>query len=1159
MNCFRLALLAGLVAFQTEASWSFEDPVSDAPNEVDRLRSQLKNDDRQIRGNAIGALGKLGEQAAPAADLLVEQFADSKEHVTVGRISTSLAGHAESALIQIGQKAVPALVAGLNHQNVEVRSRSALVLGQIGKVPSAEAIDRLIEMLGDADYRIAGNASSALKKFGEPVLKPLLAVLNDGLELPPPEKPWKDGEQPDPDDPLTLARKKRNYAVGVLGNLGDPRVIVTLLDAHDTKDLLLRRWVEHALQALRTEECQRVYSQPEVVARLLEASGTDDRRTRFAMADVLQQVEKDARGPLLAALNDPDRRVRTTVFEACWRMRDDDRAASVAVSQLSSIKKDDLLTNDLIAQERRAMLRVIGIHATKLSATDQLVPAIVARLEDPSSGVRNTAAFTITRLSREGQADPRIATALLHALSTKTDVNTRMAVIYAIGESRTQQATLPLANLLNQERLFETSSDTPRAELTPEQVSEQDNRLRKQICTALIALNDARAIPALRLRRSLNEPHVIEALGKLGDHDAIPELLKQLESKSFELRLAAAKALQGTPDRRSIKPLTTALHRELRNEFRYRSRSDRNNIREEIATALAATGEPEAAKALVDALSYTQRQLFGFDEWDDHRPELDQRAARNPVGRAIALRMGVAAIRPLIAELTRPHWIAGVQSDASRNESGSTARSREASAWALETILSEEFGYGSVHYKDAEPAFLACLKIDKEPAVQLHAARALGHMKSKQAIPDLVRIMQAAASSTSKITDKDIAGDAANDPNIVFSESNVSSQQLDTIELARHVIQSLSWIEAPDAADNFEPLLTHGVADIRKAAIFAIVSAKHERAFKLIAPLLNDSAASVRQTAARQLGFIGDGRAVPLLIQLIETESSQPKPPPRRLGGYRLSGPYSDPRLQTIGLAAQSLGMLSDPQAADVLATLTKSETADIRIRATIALTQLHDERGSAALREIMSSDDAKLRERAASHAALITRFASNGYCPKLTLASSRAILREVAEQDDSSRVRSNATRALALADEDNDSIEWLLQQSTSKTESVRIAALRALLKTPHGSRFEILRQFLKDASPTGRSIAVSETAQLYNDEPPGDGAPSITESIAAITPLLEDKEEQVRQSVLRAILKLAVRAGELNGRTKERIKQVATSDPSAKVRHSAKGIASLY
>jgi len=151
MNGLRTALKAGVIGLLL-AGTSWSGDVSAAPNksaELEQLRSQLQSDDRQIRGNAIVALGKLGEAAVSVAPLIVEQLADAKERVTVLRWKSPLAGHAERALLLIGPGAVPALSAGLHHENVEIRSRCALVLGRIGGVLDDAVIARLIELLGD--------------------------------------------------------------------------------------------------------------------------------------------------------------------------------------------------------------------------------------------------------------------------------------------------------------------------------------------------------------------------------------------------------------------------------------------------------------------------------------------------------------------------------------------------------------------------------------------------------------------------------------------------------------------------------------------------------------------------------------------------------------------------------------------------------------------------------------------------------------------------------------------------------------------------------------------------------------------------------------------------------------------------------------------------
>jgi HEAT repeat protein len=398
MNGLRTALTAGVIGLLL-AGIAFGDPGADIPDvsaEVDRLQSLLKSDDRQVRADAVVALGKLGDKAAPAARLIVEQFADAKEHVTVSRSRSSVATHAGRALRLIGPGAIPAVSAGLDHENVEIRSRCARVIGQLGEAPNDTVIARLIELLGDADYRVAGNASSTLKRSGDRAVEPLLAVLNAGLKIPPPAKRWKDGEHPDPDDPLTSARKQRNYAIGVLAAIDDPRAIEPLLNAFETKDLLLHRWAANSLPALKSEACLEVFSRHDIVMRLLVFSRTDDRRTRQAIARTLRHVSKDARGLLVAKLDDPDRRVRVTLFDMWSWIRDDHRVIPAALKRAAA--EDDNpgeLQEPLAIVERRQAIQILKNHFRTFSMPEEVLTVLLTRLDDPARGVRTTAAFAL--------------------------------------------------------------------------------------------------------------------------------------------------------------------------------------------------------------------------------------------------------------------------------------------------------------------------------------------------------------------------------------------------------------------------------------------------------------------------------------------------------------------------------------------------------------------------------------------------------------------------------------------------------------------------------------------------------------------------------------------------------------------------------------------
>lgn len=466
---------------------------------------------------------------------------------------------------------------------------------------------------------------------------------------------------------------------------------------------------------------------------------------------------------------------------------------------------------------------------------------------------------------------------------------------------------IPLAELLTQSELFGTLGTTSRDDLPPKSISQQDDAVRTKICKALIKLKDKRAIPFLRSRRELNESFVLEALGKLGDVDSLPVLLRQLKSETHDDRLAAAKALQGTPDPRAIAPLAEALKPATGGWFTNRNVSSKSQLARELSLALAATFEPEAAEILVSYLRNSSLDMWESFDGDWYQPPLAEAAARHPHGYAI-VRMSSVAIPSLVKELQLPHKRAAPppNADGAPVQSVSTQTSREVSAWALGQLAFES-DIPTSDFAAAESALIAALK-SSEPGLQLHAARTLGRLKSNASLPTLMELVEACASKTKDVTDQHL-GAKFSTRQAFTSQGNQSlnaKQLRDSVDLLVATVNALSWLGTNSSVHQLEALLSHGVADVREAAIYGIVSGGHENAAELVVPMLKDSASKVRTTAARQLGFLGEAESVLPLLKLLETEARRPKPvPPKNRNGILVfNSSQPDARFAVMSMAA---------------------------------------------------------------------------------------------------------------------------------------------------------------------------------------------------------------------------------------------------------------
>lgn len=157
---------------------------------VEPLAKALRDGDWQVREVAVEAMGQVG---SPAVEMLLKLLRDWEVRkcaiLALGKIrdervldplmlqlrNDEFKDDAINALVELGQPAVPRLIAALRDKDENVRKSAVLALGRI---KSSEAIDSLIEMLGDSDWFTRLTAAAALESIGDDrgreAIKPLL-------------------------------------------------------------------------------------------------------------------------------------------------------------------------------------------------------------------------------------------------------------------------------------------------------------------------------------------------------------------------------------------------------------------------------------------------------------------------------------------------------------------------------------------------------------------------------------------------------------------------------------------------------------------------------------------------------------------------------------------------------------------------------------------------------------------------------------------------------------------------------------------------------------------------------------------------------------------------------------------------------------------------
>ncbi|HEU4686645.1 MAG TPA: HEAT repeat domain-containing protein [Nitrospira sp.] len=157
---------------------------------VEPLCRALYDGDWQVREVAIDALGQVG---SPAVDMLIKLLRDWDVRkyaiAALGKIrdervldplmqqlhNDEFKDDATNALVELGEPALPRLVAALKDKDELVRKQAVLALGRI---KHGEAIDPLIEMLSDKDWFTRLTAAAALEAIGDErgreAIKPLM-------------------------------------------------------------------------------------------------------------------------------------------------------------------------------------------------------------------------------------------------------------------------------------------------------------------------------------------------------------------------------------------------------------------------------------------------------------------------------------------------------------------------------------------------------------------------------------------------------------------------------------------------------------------------------------------------------------------------------------------------------------------------------------------------------------------------------------------------------------------------------------------------------------------------------------------------------------------------------------------------------------------------
>ena len=191
-----------------EARRSAMDALAEAAHApaVPALVHQLSDDDLTIRYQAALTIGRILRQKPNAGDTHLDELIGSLQEALRGD-DMWLRMAATSALVSLGDAAVPSLVPALQDEQAAVRRAAAKALGKLGHVA---ALADLLRALTDVDDSTRRFAAQALGRIGH---ASAVAALGDSLR-----------------DANRAVREASGVALGKIGRPAAPVLIQALSD-----------------------------------------------------------------------------------------------------------------------------------------------------------------------------------------------------------------------------------------------------------------------------------------------------------------------------------------------------------------------------------------------------------------------------------------------------------------------------------------------------------------------------------------------------------------------------------------------------------------------------------------------------------------------------------------------------------------------------------------------------------------------------------------------------------------------------------------------------------------------------------------------------------------------------------------------------------------
>lgn len=429
--------------------------------------------------------------------------------------------------------AVDSYIKALQDKDPNTQWQAAEDLGKIG---DARAVEPLIKVLEKGLFSTRKKAAQALARIGKPALTPLIDALNSEVS------------------------DIRQYAAMALGYMGDTKTVELLIVALRDDYSFVRVQAAEALGEIRDAKA---------VKPLIAVLKDDEITAREAAAKALIQIGKPAVNALMNTLKDRDALVRIRVIDI--------------LGKIGGAKTIELVISALKDQVRDVRWKAVDTLC-KLGDARAVEPLIEV-LKDSDDYIRWNAAKALGELG-----DARAAAPLIDAMK---DEYVRRPAAEALGKIADARAVAPLFKALkNKDYHIQLTAAKTLEKIGWKPANDIELAVYlivKEEWEKLPSLGKPAVAPLINALKDgdyLVRRNATEALGKIGNAQAVELLIDVLMDKDYFVRRNAAGALGNIGDARAVEPLVSFYVERLNSGNKDKEKKDAKEVLEKIRSKI---------------------------------------------------------------------------------------------------------------------------------------------------------------------------------------------------------------------------------------------------------------------------------------------------------------------------------------------------------------------------------------------------------------------------------------------------------------------------------------------------------------------------------------------------------------------------------------------